>query len=136
MESTISEHESEIKWDEGQIWVKTCHSATRKFLARLLSRHNEEQLHITTTELDLSSGDSLDYGPRFIMPFPRNKMREYVDYEQPWDKFDIHGLNILDGPELYRFRRWYNAKYVIGVLHCTLKNFYGDDTPRRIADEE
>lgn len=73
---TTSEPEAErAQFDEGQIWVKTCHSATRKLLALLLSRKNGKKLHITTAELDLSSSDTPDYGPRFVALFPRDKMR-------------------------------------------------------------
>ncbi|KAJ5863265.1 hypothetical protein N7455_007333 [Penicillium solitum] len=63
-------------------------------------------------------------------------MRECVDQEQPWGKFDIHSLNIDDTPELYKFRRWHNARHVIGILHCTLENFFGGDAPDRLADED
>ncbi|KGO68013.1 hypothetical protein PITC_053010 [Penicillium italicum] len=137
MEPSTSEHKSQTKqWDEGQIWVKTCHNATRKLLAILISPNNQKKLHITTTELDLSSGESLDYGPRFLKPISRDKMREYVNHEQPWDKFDIYDLYISDTPKLYKFRRWHHANHVIGVLHATLENFFDGNSPYRIADED
>ncbi|KAJ5459044.1 hypothetical protein N7530_010988, partial [Penicillium desertorum] len=60
--------------DEGQIYVKACHNATRKLLVCLLSRSNEKKLNLTTAGLDLSSGDSLDYGPRFVKPFSHDKI--------------------------------------------------------------
>lgn len=137
MDLTTSYHKPQTtQLDEGQIWVQACHNATRKLLTFLLSRSNQKKLHITATELNLSSGDPLDYGPRFVKPFSHEKMREYVDQEQPWDKYDIHSLNIDDTPELYKFRRWHNARHVIGILHCTLENFFGGDAPYRFADEE
>ncbi|CAI7669572.1 unnamed protein product [Penicillium discolor] len=108
MEPTTSYHKPQTtQLDEGQIWVKACHNATRKLLAFLLSRNNQKKLHITTTELKLSSGDPLDYGPRFVEPFSHEKMREY-----------------------------HNARHVIGVLHCTLDNFFDGDAPDRLADED
>ncbi|CRL19819.1 unnamed protein product [Penicillium camemberti] len=137
MDPTTSYHKPQTtQLDEGQIWVQACHNATRKLLTFLLSRSNQKKLHITATELNLSSGDPLDYGPRFVKPFSHEKMREYVDQEQPWDKYDIHSLNIDDTPELYKFRRWHNARHVIGILHCTLENFFGGDAPYRFADED
>ncbi|KAJ6190207.1 hypothetical protein N7519_000228 [Penicillium mononematosum] len=137
MEPTTSDHEPKTtKWDEGQIYVKACHNATRKLLVCLLSCSNEKKLNLTTAGLDLSSGGSPDYGPRFVEPFSHDKMREYVEREQPWDERDIHSLNILDIPKLYKYRRWNNAVHVIGVLHGTLNNFWGYDAPYRIADED
>ncbi|CAI7583448.1 unnamed protein product [Penicillium glandicola] len=122
-------------WDQGQIWVKSCHTATRKLCAFLFSRKNEKKLHITTTELDLSSGDAPDYGPCFVRPFPHERMRKYVDREQPWDKFDIHGLGIQDSPKLCKYRRWHNACQVIKGLYYTLDNFYDEDAPADMTDD-
>lgn len=133
----MSEHNTQTtQWDEGQIWVKTCHNATRKLLALLLSYGNQKKLHISTTELDLSSGEPLDYGPRFVEPFSRGKMREYVNKSTFCHKFDIHGLYIKDTPDSYRFRRWHNARHLIGILHGTLADVFDDDVPDRIPDEE
>ncbi|CAI7605269.1 unnamed protein product [Penicillium palitans] len=137
MELAASENEAKIsKFDEGQIWVKTCHNATRRLLALLLSRKNEKKLHIITAEIDLSSGDALDYGPRFVEPFPRDKMREYVVRERPWDGLDIFAQNIDDTPELRRFRRWANAYQMIKAVNYSLENFFGDDAPNDILEED
>ncbi|KAJ5951342.1 uncharacterized protein N7479_009755 [Penicillium vulpinum] len=137
MESSTTDNEpTRTHWDEGQIWVKSCHAATRKLLALVLSRKNQEKLHITTTELNLISGDGNDYGPCFVHPFSYDKMREYAVREQPWDKFDIHGLNIDDTPELCRYRGWVNACQVIKGLHYSLDNFFGDIPPRDMSDED
>ncbi|KAJ5859761.1 hypothetical protein N7534_005038 [Penicillium rubens] len=138
MEPTTSEHEPKTtKWDEGQIYVKACHNATRKLLVCLLSRSNEKKLNLTTAGLDLSSGDSPDYGPRFVKPFSHDKMREYVEREQPWDdRWDIYSLCIPDEPELYKYRLWRNAHHVAGILHLTLENFWGYDWPHGLVDED
>lgn len=133
----MSEHNTQTtQWDEGQIWVKICHNATRKLLALLLSRNNEKKLHISTTELDLSSGEPLDYGPRFVEPFSRDQMREHVNNSTLYDKFDIHGIYIDDTPDLYRFRRWHISRHLIGILHATLHDIFGYSLPGRIPDEE
>ncbi|EKV12638.1 hypothetical protein PDIG_42390 [Penicillium digitatum PHI26] len=106
MEPNTSENEDKTsKLDEGQIWVKPCHAATRKLIALLLSRSNQRKLHITIAELDLSSSETPEYGPRFVEPFPRDQLREYIVRERPWDGFDICGPNIDDTPKLRRYRR-------------------------------
>lgn len=123
MEPNTSENEDKTsKLDEGQIWVKPCHAATRKLIALLLSRSNQRKLHITIAELDLSSSETPEYGPRFVEPFPRDQLREYIVRERPWDGFDICGPNIDDTPKLRRYRRWVNASQMktLYILHWTI----------------
>ncbi|QQK46522.1 hypothetical protein Pdw03_1420 [Penicillium digitatum] len=116
MEPNTSENEDKTsKLDEGQIWVKPCHAATRKLIALLLSRSNQRKLHITIAELDLSSSETPEYGPRFVEPFPRDQLREYIVRERPWDGFDICDEN---------------------ALHSSLDNFLGIDTPHHFLDED
>lgn len=69
-------------------------------------------------------------------PFPRDKMREYVVRERPWDGLDIFAQNIDDTPELRRFRRWANAYQMIKAVNYSLENFFGDDAPNDILEEE
>jgi hypothetical protein len=92
-------------------------------------------LHITTTELNLISGDANDYGPCFTRPFARDQMREYVGREQPWIKFNIHGANIDDSPKLRRYRRWVNASQVLIGLDHSMRYIFDDEMPEKIFDE-
>ncbi|OQE12895.1 hypothetical protein PENFLA_c060G09451 [Penicillium flavigenum] len=120
MEPTISEHEPKTtKWDEGQVYVKACHNATRKLLVCLLSRPNEKKLNLSTAGLDLSSGDSLDYGPRFGYDWP-------------------HGLVDEDNElgSLYRNQsQWYLEGWTIAkdTSQPHINAFVSDSQPHRVG---
>ncbi|KAJ5185906.1 hypothetical protein N7472_010746, partial [Penicillium cf. griseofulvum] len=119
-------------------FVKSCHVATRKLLAYLFSRQNEKKLHITSTELNLITGDANDYGPCLMKPFPRHKMREYVNREHPWNKFDIHGLNVTDTPEfnhlgsIYRNQRQWKLEGWKDTSHPHIKAHIADSQPHLV----
>ncbi|KAI2712791.1 hypothetical protein CBS147339_7221 [Penicillium roqueforti] len=113
MKPITSEHEPQTtQWDEGQVYVKTCHNATRKALALLLSRSNEENLHITTTELELSSGDPLDYGPRFVVKAFHYSLDNFFGENMPAYILDEdNNLGSVYAPQWqWKLAGWTNAK--------------------------